>query len=204
MIVTDPAGGASLGPRFGYSSKFGRGHVSPNGVSRVHWDNVAKLAMLLALPLAGGYVVGATRVGALVSWVGRSALAAPFRPQTWAAYNVYQERGDLASLYRGEKQTLKTQWRIRPFSLGGGSLAGGVLPVPFPWFDLTPIRQKDVFEAEKAIEKITLPEVIQSPGNSSQVLPAGSVSPGGTPLGWIPVITTGRKRRSHKRSRVGF
>ena len=157
MIVTDPAGGASLGPRFGYSSKFGRGRVSPSGVNRVHWDNVAKLAMLFALPLAGGTALGTSAAAVRgLTWLGSRALSAPFRASTWAAYNVYQERGDLASLLRGEKQTFDWQWRIRPLRLSKFSIAGdAVLPIPFPWLDLTPVRQKDVSEAEEALDQIT-------------------------------------------------
>lgn len=150
--------------------------------------------------VAGGIGLGMTAAGVrALRWLAPRALAAPFRPSTWAAYNFYQEAGDFASLLRGEKQTYQWEWRIRPLSLGGGALAGGVLPVPFPWLDLSPVRQEDVSEVEEAVEKITLPEVIQSPGNSSQVLPAGSVSPGGTALGWIPVITSGKKRRKLSR-----
>ncbi len=58
----------------------------------------------------------------------------------WTAVNLYRERGDLLSIYRGEAQTI--DWRLsgRPARLPGGLAYGRVSLYPQPYFhlDITP------------------------------------------------------------------
>jgi len=191
-------------PQFGYGSWGGfvpiRLGPVPQGI-----DGTTKLMIRLLFwtaLLGAGAAAGAG--GAFirtVTAVAPRAGAAVFQPSSWFALNAYQERGDLASLIRGERQTISVKWGVKPITMPVKGWFGRPLFIPLllPRFDLTPVRQDDIRKLEETTSEIKLPDFIQSPGNSSQVLPAGSVSPGGTALGWIPVITTERKRR--KRSR---
>lgn len=205
MIVTDPAGGASLGPRLGYGSWGGLRPIRLRHYTHGTLSESTKLMISIwfwATFLGAGAVAGAG--GAFIRTamaVAPRAGAAVFQPWSWFALNAYQERGDLASLIRGERQTIAIKWGIKPVTMPTRGWFGRPLffPLPLPRFDLTPVRQSDIIKLEETTSEIKLPDFIQSPGNSSQVLPAGSVSPGGTPLGWIPVVTSGRKRRKSMR-----
>ena len=202
MIITDPAGGDSLGPRFGYSSKFGGWHNPNRKSDALDFAVKATLLIYTAAFLGAGLGTGAgAGLFRTAQAVVPRATASVFQPWAWFALNAYQERGDLASLIRGERQTISFKWGVKPVTMPTKGWFNRPLffPILLPRFDLTPVRQDDIRKLEDTTSEIKLPDFIQSPGNSSQVLPAGSVSPGGTPLGWIPVITTGKKRRKPSR-----
>jgi len=201
MIVTDPAGGASLGPRLGYGSWGGFRPIRLRHYTHGTLSDSTKLMISIwfwGTLLGAGAVAGAG--GAFIRTaqaVAPRVTASAFQPTTWFALNAYQERGDLASLARGERQTISVKWGVKPITMPTKGWFNRPLFIPFllPRFDLTPVRQDDIRKLDETVSEIKLPDFIQSPGNSSQVLPAGSVSPGGTPLGWIPVVTGKRKKR---------
>ena len=202
MIITDPAGGTSIGPRFGYSSRTPGMSLSP--------PRQDAILLMAGAMIAGGALPTVASVLASRAFYQRAAAgvrthahkgaAAIFSPINWSLYNIWSERGELMSILRGEEQTIELAghfglpFKIRPAYWG----PFGNYPGLWPYFDLN-ITPKEVHQEDVKISEEIVSIISKSPGNSSQVLPAGSVSPGGTPLGWIPVITTERKRRKRRK-----
>ena len=95
---------------------------------------VPKIALTMAIP-----VLGSTAAG---SWLGAQLVYRSYQVLTsglfWGAFNVYRERGDLASLMRGEGQTVGVSVSARPAKFPFDLYRPLLYPQPYIDLDVRP------------------------------------------------------------------
>lgn len=80
-------------------------------------------------PISGAVTAAAPQLVARAYQLGTSGLF-------WALVNVYHERGDIASILRGEAQTIEVRPSLRPARFPGGLQYGAVKLYPQPYFNI--------------------------------------------------------------------
>ncbi len=88
----------------------------------------------------GSQFLAGTLLAAAAPQIALQSVVSGYRLGTsglfWASFNLYRERGDLLSIYRGEAQTVEVRPSARPARIPGGLLFGPVRFYPQPYFDI--------------------------------------------------------------------